>query len=481
MANNTLGVENLLLDIVYEMEELVQEVKENFKDASFDEKLKYFNDCEDMLSNCVVIEREMVGSGHEMIFAHMVSSVRELVSMMEDLVINEYRVATPGRPRIGISNQQLLLLSRHDFQLSDMAALLNCSVRTVQRRLAEHGVSRRQRYSTLSDAEIDDQVSVIQSMHPNSGYRMIGGIFRSAGQIVQRRRIREALHRVDPVGSERRLTRALHRRVYNVSSPNALWHIDTNHKLVRWRFVVHGLIDGFSRAVLHLHVAGNNKASTALNYFQQSVERYGLPCRVRSDMGGENTLVAQFMLHHPSRGPGCMITGRSVHNQRIERLWRDVFTQCTSYYYFLFYTLEDNGLLNHCSEADIFALQFVFMEDIQQQLTQFKDGWNHHRMRTCHNRTPMQQWIMGLQERSLSHPNDAAVNGLFVSDGNDYGIDWDGPVNADGEDTIVVPEFIEEFRNPLVSEILREQLQSLSDNKIVHYLVARDITNHFYH
>lgn len=142
MANNTHEVENL----VYEMEELVQEVKEHFKDASFDEKLKYFNDCEDMLSNCVVIEREMVGSGHEMIFAHMVSSVRELVSMMEDLVINEYRVATPGCPRIGISNQQLLLLLRHDFQLSDMAALLNCSVRTVQRRLAEHGFSRRQRY-----------------------------------------------------------------------------------------------------------------------------------------------------------------------------------------------------------------------------------------------------------------------------------------------------------------------------------------------
>ena len=62
----------------------------------------------------------------------------------------------------------------------------------------------------------------------------------------------------------------------------------------------------------------------------------------------------------------------------------------------------------------------------------------------------------------------------YLSDGNDYGIDWDGPVNADGEDTIVVPEFIEEFRNPLVSENLREQLQSLSDNKIVNHLVTRD-------
>ena len=248
--------------------------------------------------------------------------------------------------------------------------------------MEEHGVSRRQRYSIISDAEIDEQVIRIQSMHPQSGCHMIDGIFRSVGQVIQRRRIREALQRVDPVGSQRRLARALHRRVYRVPSPNALWYMDSNHKLVHWRFVVHGLIDGFSRMVLHLHVAGSNKADIVLTYFQQAVERYGLPCKVRSDMGGENTLVAQYMVQHPLRGPGSMVTGRSVHNQCIERLWRDLFTECTSYYYALFYALEDSGLLNHCREADLFALQFVFIDDIQQQLNQFKDGWNHHRMRT---------------------------------------------------------------------------------------------------
>ena len=30
--------------------------------------------------------------------------------------------------------------------------------------------------------------------------------------------------------------------------------------------------------------------------------------------------VSQFILHHSSHGPGYMITGCSVHNQRIERL-----------------------------------------------------------------------------------------------------------------------------------------------------------------
>ena len=77
------------------------------------------------------------------------------------------------------------------------------------------------------------------------------------------------------------------RYVLNQLPPPPTSPRDTHLKLIRSNFVVHGCIDGYSRLVVHLNVSTNNLASTALNYFFESVTEYGIPGKIRVDGGSE--------------------------------------------------------------------------------------------------------------------------------------------------------------------------------------------------
>ena len=68
---------------------------------------------------------------------------------------------------------------------------------------------------------------------------------------------------------------------------------DGHHKLIRWKLVTHGGINGFSRMIVYLECSANNRASTVYELFLNAVSQFGLPSRVRSDQGGESILVAK--------------------------------------------------------------------------------------------------------------------------------------------------------------------------------------------
>lgn len=231
-----------------------------------------------------------------------------------------------------ITRQELQHLLNLQFTQVEISKLYGCSPRTIRRRILRYELQEFVSFSDISDEDLDSLVTRFVATFPNAGQNTLADYLQSCNLHTQRQRIRDTMTRIDPEGTALRTRNILRRREYRVQGPNSLWHIDGNHKLVRWRIVIHGGIDGYSRIPVFLCASNNNRAVTVLQCFLNGVQLYGLPSRVRSDCSGENTLVSEYMLRHPQRGPGrgSFITGRSVHNQRIERSWRDLFSGCIS-------------------------------------------------------------------------------------------------------------------------------------------------------
>ena len=122
------------------------------------------------------------------------------------------------------------------FTIIKIAELLGVSARTIERRFQDFGLSVRATNTYITDAQLDEVVRGIISIFPNTGYKRMFGYLRSRGIRIQQNRVRDAMRRVDPEGTILRALQmnVIQRRVYSVPSPLALWHIDGNHKLIRY-------------------------------------------------------------------------------------------------------------------------------------------------------------------------------------------------------------------------------------------------------
>ncbi|XP_034065330.1 uncharacterized protein LOC117552520 isoform X2 [Gymnodraco acuticeps] len=274
-----------------------------------------------------------------------------------------------GRPRLNVSVEALTHLVELGLPSSCIARLLGVSRATLFRRMTENDISISASYSGCTDDELDSLITTIKSAMPDAGYRVVRGALLAKGHRVQWERVYASMHRVDSVGVLARMTRmgCVVRRTYTVPYPKYMVHIDTNHKLIRYNFVIFGGIDGYSRKIMYLKIADNNRADTHLCFFNEAVNEHGFPLR-------------------------------------IERLWRDVFMSVTGVFYNTLHSLEEQHLLDISNVLHIFCCHYVFLPRIQANLDVFSEAWANHPIRTEQNLTPNQLWQVGQHLNPVADP-----------------------------------------------------------------------------
>ena len=193
--------------------------------------------------------------------------------------------------------------------------------------------------------------------------------------------------------------------------PNFLWSVDGHDKLKAFGIEIYGAIDAYSRYVAWIYVGISARtAVSVLSQYLTAVEVLeSQPCFIRSDRGGETVLMADA--HWQLRSTveenipfaQCYFYGTSTANQRIESWWGQLtksyinrmlvsrlkfnlsYTISNSQQTY-FRNLQKTGLFSADMLADRIALYAIYLPLLRDQILEFVEVWNVHRIRKQRNR-----------------------------------------------------------------------------------------------
>ncbi len=175
-------------------------------------------------------------------------------------------------------------------------------------------------------------------------------------------------------------------------------------------------------------------------------------------------LVCHYMVTIRGTERASHIAGSSTRNQRIERMWRDVFRCVASTYHILFHSMEATGVLDPDSEDDLFVLHCLYLPRINNSLDEFSRARNRHPLRTEHNWSPHKIW-------TNSVVSEEELNGA-LPDIDIFGVEEEGPIASEELNTVISPETL---RN--VNEEIRQMFLGQLD-RLTSTVFSRDADPH---
>ena len=122
-----------------------------------------------------------------------------------------------GRPTKEFHLEEVKYLLAFDYNLEDIANLLNVSRSTLYRHMKD---AQLEKYTDISDHDLDETIRRIKRDHPNDGEVLMQAHLLRVGLRIQRQRLRQSIHRVDPINTALRRAKTVKRRVYRVEGPN---------------------------------------------------------------------------------------------------------------------------------------------------------------------------------------------------------------------------------------------------------------------
>ncbi|KAK2923019.1 hypothetical protein FoTM2_017261 [Fusarium oxysporum f. sp. vasinfectum] len=190
-----------------------------------------------------------------------------------------------------------------------------------------------------------------------------------------------------------------------VPGPNYQWCIDGHDKLKAYGFEIYAAIDAYSRNIIWFYVG--HSATTALSVLKQylaACDTYGFrPWFLQADRGSETPLVAAAHWNFALAAGGCVewngqvfqqgkrLKGSykaapSTKNVKIEGWWERMLHVCSRQWVDYFGELARDGDFDGSMLEDQVAIYAVFEGVLRQELFDFVEAWNLHKIRLQKNR-----------------------------------------------------------------------------------------------